>query len=1142
MKKIFLAFALLSIGLSTWADGLVHTYHFAAPTFSKHQGYDLIHFDQAMLTSRSGEPLIPYISISLLLPQGEEAISITIEKDGKTAIPGRFELFPTQPSRPLSAKDASVFQKNETIYKSAKPYPGDEKPHLSTHFMNGFGFAFASFSPVEYIPAEGQLFYYEKVTVTIKTKPTARAITQNKMLKTSSEIMAKVERLAQNPDIIKTYPTKQRGADDFEILVVTPQAYVSGFDQLKAMYLAKGDRMQIVTTEAINSSVQGQDLQEKIRNLIIQKYQDNQIETVILGGDVELVPYRGFYCYAQSGSGYSDNGIPADLYYAALDGNWNNNGNNLWGEVGEDDLLPEIGVGRLPFSNTTEQNNLISKSLKYQTQPVLGEFTKPLLAGEDLYDNPLTLGSDYLELLIGLRNDNGYTTNGIPPSYNIQKMYDENQYWSGSSLINAINQGKQYVHHVGHANQTYVAKLTNSDITNANFAQTNGVIHNYTIFHTHGCDCGSFDYNDCILERMVNIENFAVAVIGNSRYGWFNEGQSEGPSAHLHREMTDAIYHDKIAKLGLALSESKTMTAPWVNAPGQWEEGALRWNFYDLNILGDPALSVWSAEPRTTQVNYTPELVIGTSSTTANVTVSGFALPGAVCSILRDGQLIGRGITNNSGTAEIVFTSSITEIGSAQLIVSGYNCLTQALPITFIPATGAYIVYSSYVINDTNGGNGNGLPDVDETIRLNLELKNVGLEPVSSVSVAAISPNPYITFVINSFNTGTIGAGETVFLENALTLQINHGIPNQEMVMIQLDASDGNSSWQSSFGFPVNAPQFLIGNFSINDAAGNNNGLLDPGETIGFIARVSNIGSCTGSFDLKVESNSPWLNIENPLFTINSIAQGEMIEHSFLMTVNPTTPTGTVIPLQIKVLDGDYSVSEDYMLPVGLRIEGFESGNFGEYEWNHSGNANWTISMGGAFEGNFCAKSGTIGNNQQSNLWISLIVMGNDNVKFARKVSSEANYDFLKFSIDNNVVGSWSGEIGWEEMSYPITEGSHVLKWSYQKDVMVAQGSDCAWIDKVTFPGTTTVIDLGEKFSPMATSIAPNPNKGRFFLVTNTSLPLQVKVINSSGQIVAAFENVINSQSLDATNLGKGIYVVEVSDGQKTYRNKMIIN
>ncbi len=1141
MKKILIAFTLFCWGLSAFAGDLVQTYHFSSPIFSKHLTYDLVRFDQTMLTNHSGEPLIPYMKVSLLLPMGEEAASVFIEKSGKVELPGRYELYPAQPSRPLSAKDIPVFSKNETVYSSFLPYPGDEKPVFSTYFMNGFGFAFASFSPIEYIPAEGKLFYYEKVTVRLQTKPSDKALSQEKMMKTSPEVLSKVKRLAQNPEMLKSYPERPRAASDFEILIISPQTYVSGFEQLTDLYLSKGDRSQIVTTEFISANVQGQDLQEKIRNLIIQKYQQNQIETVILGGDVELVPYRGFYCYAQSGSGYTDNAIPADLYYAALDGTWNDNGNNKWGEIGEDDLLPEVGVGRMPFSNAAEQASLINKSLKYQTQPVLGEFTKPLLVGEELHDNPETWGSDYLDLIIGLRSDNGYTTNGIPPSYNIQTMYDENQYWSGNNLISAINQGSQYIHHVGHANETYVAKLTNSQITNANFAQTNGVIHNYAIFHTHGCNCGSFDYNDCILERMVNIDNFAVAVIGNSRYGWFNEGQTEGPAAHLHREMTHAIYTDKIAKLGLALSESKTMTAPWVTAPGQWEEGALRWNFYDLNILGDPALSVWSAEPRTTQVNYSPELVLGTTSTTVNVSAGGSAVSDAVCSILMDGQLIGRGLSNNNGTAEIQFDEPVSEIGSAELIVSGYNCLTQTSPITFIPASGPYVVYSSHAINDSNGGNGNGLPDYNETIQLLMAMKNVGIQTASNLTVNVSTASQYINFTSHEFNIGQIAAGATVSVDNALELSIAHGIPNQTNIDFQLITTDGTESWQSSFSFQVNAPQFLIGNYAINDASGNNNGLLDAGETVGFLTRVSNIGSSVGSFDLKIETTSPWLNIENPLFNVNSIEQGQMVEHSFVISVNPATPLGTVIPLQIKVLEGDYSVSENLMLPVGLRIEGFESGNFDEYEWNHSGNANWTISMTGTYEGNFCAKSGAIGNNQQSILWISLILMDNDQIKFARKVSSEASYDFLRFYIDNAVMGSWSGEIGWEEVSYPITEGNHVLKWLYQKDGMVAQGSDCAWIDKVTFPGTTTVIDLGEHFLPVNARIAPNPNKGRFFVLAQNNLPLHLKVFNSVGQLVAEFKNVTSSQSLDAQYLEKGVYIVEVSDGKNVFRNKMLV-
>src|SRR5690606_30009472 len=106
---------------------------------------------------------------------------------------------------------------------------------------------------------------------------------------------------------------------------------------------------------------------------------------LLLGGDVDIVPARGLYCYVESGSGYSSNDIPADLYYAALDGTWNDDGDDRWGEPGEDDLLPEIGVARMPFGNVAELDNMLNKILMYQDQPVLGELENPLFAGENLY-------------------------------------------------------------------------------------------------------------------------------------------------------------------------------------------------------------------------------------------------------------------------------------------------------------------------------------------------------------------------------------------------------------------------------------------------------------------------------------------------------------------------------------------------------------------------------------------------------------------------------------------------------------------------------------------------------------------------------------------------------------------------------------
>jgi hypothetical protein len=254
-------------------------------------------------------------------------------------------------------------------------------------------------------------------------------------------------------------------------------------------------------------------------------------------------------------------------------------------------------------------------------------------------------------------------------------MYDSEAGWDGYSLINEINQGKTFVHHSGHANQTYVMRLNIGDINNANFAQTNGVIHNYPIIYTHGCLCGAFDENDCIGEAMVLIDNFAVAGAFNSRYGWFNEGQTEGPSAHLHREFVDALYNDKECRIGAAHMISRIETSPWVNAPGQWEEGALRWCFYCCNILGDPMLGAWIDEPYNIVTEYPETIDPGETSITVTVTNNGEPMEGYNCVIISEGTMLGCCPTDENGEAVITVPGGFADAMTAELYVSGYNCL-----------------------------------------------------------------------------------------------------------------------------------------------------------------------------------------------------------------------------------------------------------------------------------------------------------------------------------------------------------------------------------------------------------------------------------------------------------------------------------
>ena len=167
--------------------------------------------------------------------------------------------------------------------------------------------------------------------------------------------------------------------------------------------------------------------------------------------------------------------------------------------------------------------------------------------------------------------------------------------------------------------------------------------------------------------------------------------------------------------------------------------------------------------------------------------------------------------------------------------------------------------------------------------------------------------------------------------------------------------------------------------------------------------------------------------------------------------------------------------------------------------------------------------------------------MANDNVKFARKVSSEANYDFLNFYIDDVRVGQWSGELGWEEVSFPINDGSHALRWSYQKDVSVNSGSDCAFIDKITFPGTTTMIDVNEQLSPLSFSILPNPNNGHFYILTNQPKSVGIKIYNNMGKLILTKDQLLESQPIDGSSLSKGMYIIEIFDGNQSFRNKMIV-
>ena len=1129
MKKLTLSIFIIISAFLLEAQTITKTYHFENQKIKYTKEYSQIEFRNCIQSALAGQPSLPWHSVTLLLPEGTKAESMEIEMSDFQELEGDFQLFPYQLSRTYNDIKSKDFYKDETVYSSKNFYPAENQGVLTTQYVNGYSVAVSSFTPVKYVPSEGKVLIAKSVNVKINICKDESS--DSRMRSSRPQVINKVKSLVDNPEMLDSYAfDNSKSLQGYELLVITPQQYVSDFDDYVQFYHYLDLRTNVVSTEEIYETMQGIDNQDKIRNFIIQEYQDNDIMMVLLGGDVALVPFRGFYGDVLSGGSHNiDNGIPADLYYSGLDGTWNDNGNDRWGEPGEDDLYPEIGVARMPFNNVEQLGNMINKTIRYQQVPIMGEFRTIALGGEKLYDYPYTQGSQYLELLIGEHSDNGYTTVGIDESYNFKKYYAEDGNWSGANLRNAINAGCGYVHHAGHANTDMVAGWTGSTLNPELFSGANGVDHNYTFFHSHGCDCGGFD-KSCVMEKLVTIPYFAVSVIGNSRYGWFNEGQTEGPSIHLQREMTDAFWNERIPYIGMALSEAKCQTAPWVTAPGQYEEGALRWNFYDLNILGDVAVSPWHDEPFDAAVSFRPAMLPGETVNEVHVSHDGQPLKNFRCSIYYYEEKLGEAVTDENGDATVTLSRPVDFVDQISLTVTGMNSFPQSRVIDCIDENTTFVKPYKLIANDEDG---DGKIEFGENVSFDLVLKNWGAAAASDVHAAVQCCAPeYFRFTKIEDDMQIIDALTVDTIHDAFGICMNQDVPNGWPITLNVTSNDATGYWYNSFGFEASAPDIQILSMSAEEVDGNGNGIVEPGEDGLLTVFVKNLGAVIAeNVELNVEADNDLVTLETSTATYTQIQENEEITAEFAFHVDENVPNSTIVIFNATAHCGKYVTSLSHSMTVGYLMDDFETGDFSKLEWEFGGDKEWSVTDSEAYEGTFSARSGVIDDREISSLIINVEVFEDGDLSFFFKTSTEKN-DYLALYIDDVYVDRWSGENDWQSASHQLNAGLHVIEWRYDKSMSGQSGLDAVFIDNVLFPANSTVIMNVIESADIQddVTIYPNPNNGMFTVAANEDNSC-VKIFNSLGQMVYRNENAPQNVNIDLSGIGTGIYLINI-DGK----------
>jgi hypothetical protein len=1056
MKKItfFSAFVLIFLSSYLSAQKQVFTYQFDKPQLkASSDGYTDISYKNCINMGKEGTPLLPQFSANLLLPPGTEISSVKVtgveyytEENGIAIRPASRQ-FPISIGAPKGYRAVP----DQKIYSSDAAYPSEKTSAIYTGFLSGHAMGSFHICPVVYFPSLLKAKFIKSVTIEVSEKTTEQATRALDMLRSNKSVNDRIISIAQHHDFLQTYNAMAKRDDPtYDILLITKNSFLPYFNDYIAYKQSTGYAVICKTVEDIYSQYTGTDNPMKIRNCIIDLYQNNGIGYVILAGDADpnsatdnIVPKRGFY--ADPGSGYADNDIPSDMYYGCLDGTWNNNNNNKWGESGEEDLYHEVSVGRLCVDSPSEIQNILNKLTLYQSSPVIADINKGLMVGEQL--DSQTYGDTYKEEVANGATSNGYTTAGFPESFDISRLYESQGNWEKENIFNKFNTGTHLLNHLGHSNVDYNMKMYNTDVTTTNF-QNNGINHGFVIGYSQGCYNGSFDNRsdggnfgteDCFAEKITTLATGEVACISNSRYGWYSGGSTNGASQFFDREFFDALFGENIYNIGDINADSKDD-----NASNITSDEVIKWCGYETNLFGDPSMDIWTATPSEITATYQQSISVGVNQIDFQTDV-----PFARIGLMQNDSLIGRGVADANGNATITLNGPITNVADPiSVSIIGHNRIRHQGTIVVI-ANQPYIMYQAHQIKDNQGNNNNQL-DPGEAVGLNVSLKNVGTQPASNVIAKLISSDDYINITDSTENYGNFAAGQTISLD-AFGMAVSDSIADQHKINFNLNIT-GDTTWNSHFSIIANAPVLSVGSLSINDGQGGN-GRLDPGETVVLSIATSNLGHSNASNTISnITTNSPYVTINSSSFSLDTLSVNETATATFNLTISANAPIGAIADINYTVTSEGYTAHKTFGPKIGLVLEDFESNNFTHFSWTQGGNQPWTITNVDPYEGVYSAKSGAIGNSQKSQLSLVMNVAVADSISFYLKTSSESGWDYLKFYIDATMINKWSGETPWTKVSFPVATGSHTFKWEYMKDNSQASGSDCAWLDYIIFP------------------------------------------------------------------------------------------
>ncbi len=669
------------------------------------------------------------------------------------------------------------------------------------------------------------------------------------------------------------------------------------------------------TIESINEEYSGIDLQEKLRNFIIDIYDSENIDYLTLGADIQDIPYRAVFAFdCQYGLLVGENEIPSDMYYSCLNGSWDDNQNGIYGEDDDNiDYIPEIYLSRITAKNSAEVSSYVNRLLNYEKGEI-ANYEKASGFCMELWEGA---NSKVCQQYI--------YDQFFPEFFAIDFLWGENS--NQQNAYNSLNENQNLVQHTGHAGYRALSlesgsiKLTNIENLNNNWG---GLI--YSI----GCWSSALDYETIAEKLLIPDSGGFLGFIGNSRYGW---GAPAAPgfgfSEFYQKEFFKNFFEENITILSQANTLQKLPFVPFYQGVSVY-----KWVAYELNAIGDSYFNLFNENPK----EFSTDIFAVNDSIYFQIYDNELPVEGAVISIGLDYQ----GETDENGIVFFAIDSTIED--ELTVYKNGYR-----------------------VYEDDNFNSDNYIqPFIRDAENQNSFYKQ-GDEISILSSLSNPTSNPFSFSIEFEYNGELLNlqadnevyeilAGEEITLPSIngeiFAPSVSYQLSNNDLISFNMKIIDSNSDEMITnkiFPLKIQAPEISLTMISLDYET-----LLNRDNNVEFSLLLKNISAVNiENFSGILSTNNECFLLSQNIITETNFNPNDSIQIDLTASFNEQTPDDFigVISLDMEAISEDvpYSFSKQILIPN----ENAEYNNDFESPLNWASAPEWQLVDNYANSGNF---------------------------------------------------------------------------------------------------------------------------------------------------------------------------------------------